>query len=52
VGEIVVGRKKHNTSNYGVSHGGSVALQLLGGAMVVIAVLLGLLAINGYMAGI
>jgi hypothetical protein len=47
-----MGKRKHDTSKYGVTIVRSVKMQILGGAMVVIAVLVGLLTINGLTNGI
>jgi hypothetical protein len=47
-----MGRRKHDTSKYGVTIVRSLKMQILGGAMVVIAVLVGLLTINGLTSGI
>jgi hypothetical protein len=47
-----MGRRKHDTSKYGVTIVGSVKMQILGGAMVVVAVVLVLLMINALTGGI
>jgi hypothetical protein len=47
-----MGRRKHDTSKYGVTIVKSVKMQILGGAMVVFAILVGLLSINGLTSGI
>jgi hypothetical protein len=44
-------RRKHDTSNYGVTIVGSLRMQILGGTMVVFAVLIGLLTINELTSG-
>jgi hypothetical protein len=47
-----MGRKRHDTSKYGVSAGKSVKLQIIGGALVVLAVVFGLIMINGLTGGL
>ena len=47
-----MGRKRHDTSKYGVSAAKSVKLQILGGALVVLAVVFGLIMINSVTGGL
>jgi hypothetical protein len=47
-----MGRKRHDTSRYGVSAAKSVKFQILGGALVVLAVVFGLLMINSITGGL
>lgn len=47
-----MGRKKHDTSKYGVSPSRAIKYQIMGGTLVVLAVVFGLLAINSLAGGL